>query len=578
MLVASLSAKFRMPDIERYTGIGCPRIHLRLYSTVMRVHGLDESQVITLFPLSLSGVAQHVSMRELEALRQRSDESVSSFNSRWCRKIVEIIDRPLEMDQIQIVLRSLQPKIARHVVGVSFTNFGSLVLALYDVEDGISKVCRETYNILSQAQSLAELRSFCFEDIEIVFTVGLVPKTTSVQTTIVVSLTFPHYNAQMLFVLISDVEKVRTPFVDDARIPDIQYVIRGGRVVVTVQSMGDVFISSELVLQTSHSDDDLYLTEFTFNEMQTLEMEDFYRDFMAMSFDRYGSTVVLDMMSMSYLPGMGLGRRQHGPNEFMAIPYHDVPFGLGFIPIEADYRYMARLHKERPQMPSDGIIGGLNTIQEAELQRLVHQLQLSNGASGTSTSALVASSSPDRMSLMTLYFPNEIDEHRIFVEIGDIIDGAVPHDEYIDEMIAMSMSQIEEIVQPELASPFDLFGVSTIEIVEEIQTTPALEFADDVTAIANLLDGPIGPVEGASDFVDPPLSFDVLSGFVSRSDDVHGSLFMDLSIFEFLHVSYDIVLSTPFSPTSQIFDIDDEIAQYDSDDDSSIVSDPDPID
>ena len=43
------------------------------------------------------------------------------------------------MDQIQIVLRSLQPKIARHVVGVSFTNFGSLVLALYDVEDGISK-------------------------------------------------------------------------------------------------------------------------------------------------------------------------------------------------------------------------------------------------------------------------------------------------------------------------------------------------------------------------------------------------------------------------------------------------------
>ena len=80
-----------------------------------------------------------VPMRELEALRQRLDESVSSFNSRWCGKIAEIIDRPLEMDQIQIVLRSLQPKIARHVVGVSFTNFGSLVLALYDVEDGISK-------------------------------------------------------------------------------------------------------------------------------------------------------------------------------------------------------------------------------------------------------------------------------------------------------------------------------------------------------------------------------------------------------------------------------------------------------
>ena len=53
------------------------------------------------------------------------------------------------------------------------------------------------------------------------------------------------------------------------------------------------------------------------------------------------------MRGMSYLPGMGLGRRQHGPSEFMTIPDHDVPFGLGFIPTGADYIYMARLRKER---------------------------------------------------------------------------------------------------------------------------------------------------------------------------------------------------------------------------------------
>ena len=34
--VATLPVNFRMPEIERYTGVGCPRIHLRLYSTVMR--------------------------------------------------------------------------------------------------------------------------------------------------------------------------------------------------------------------------------------------------------------------------------------------------------------------------------------------------------------------------------------------------------------------------------------------------------------------------------------------------------------------------------------------------------------
>ncbi|KAL6350423.1 hypothetical protein AAG906_004374 [Vitis piasezkii] len=152
MPMASLPSKFRMLDIERYTDIGCPRIHLRLYNTGMRAHGLDESQMISLFPLSLSGAAQH--WKELEALRQRSDKSVFSFISCWRWKIAEIIDR------------SLQPRIARHVVGVPFTDFGSLVLALYDVEDGISRyascfifchratmlcstVYRETYNILS---------------------------------------------------------------------------------------------------------------------------------------------------------------------------------------------------------------------------------------------------------------------------------------------------------------------------------------------------------------------------------------------------------------------------------------------
>ena len=107
------------------------------------------------------------------------------------------------------------------------------------------------------------------------------------------------------------------------------------------------------------------------------------------------------MMGMSYLPGMGLGRRQHGPSEFMAFPDHDVPFGLRFIPTEVDYQYMTRLRKKRvraqlthtpfdytvhpytlslidyfvrasePQTPLDGIIGGLSTTEEAELQRLV---------------------------------------------------------------------------------------------------------------------------------------------------------------------------------------------------------------
>ncbi|RVX10216.1 hypothetical protein CK203_016130 [Vitis vinifera] len=169
-LVASLSAKLRMPEIERYIGIGCPRIHLRLYSTVMRAHGLDEAHLIMLFPMSLSGVAQRwfasldasrrrtwddlaqeflrqfafnividVSRRELEALRQGPDESVTSFISRWREKIAQIVDRPSEKDQISMILRSLQPRFARHLMGFPHTDFGSVVRALYGIEEGIAR-------------------------------------------------------------------------------------------------------------------------------------------------------------------------------------------------------------------------------------------------------------------------------------------------------------------------------------------------------------------------------------------------------------------------------------------------------
>ena len=47
-----LPHKFRMLDMERYTGRGCPRTHLRIYSQLMRGMGLDEAQLIMLFPLS----------------------------------------------------------------------------------------------------------------------------------------------------------------------------------------------------------------------------------------------------------------------------------------------------------------------------------------------------------------------------------------------------------------------------------------------------------------------------------------------------------------------------------------------
>ena len=62
-----------------------------------------------------------------------------------------------------------------------------------------------------------------------------------------------------------------------------------------------------------------------------------------------------------------------------------------------------------------------------------------------------------------------------------------------------------------------MFGVSTTKVVEESQTILVPELLKDD---GSLFEGTVSPVKGASDLVDPPLSFDVLSRFVSRSNDV----------------------------------------------------------
>ena len=60
--------------------------------------------------------------------------------------------------------------------------------------------------------------------------------------------------------------------------------IHKGRI-ITIQSDRDVVTSSESVLQISHSEDDLHLTGFTFDEIQVVSLEDDSRDMVPMSFN-----------------------------------------------------------------------------------------------------------------------------------------------------------------------------------------------------------------------------------------------------------------------------------------------------
>ena len=44
------------------------------------------------------------------------------------------------------------------------------------------------------------------------------------------TLTFTSYSIQTPFILIPDVEEVQAPHVDDSQTMDVQYILRGGRV------------------------------------------------------------------------------------------------------------------------------------------------------------------------------------------------------------------------------------------------------------------------------------------------------------------------------------------------------------
>ena len=362
--------------------------------------------------------------------------------------------------------------------------------------------------------------------------------------------------------------------------------------VITISSTGGAHLTSEPVLEISHGGDDLLMTGFAFDEIQTVEPGDFVRYSVPMSFDQHSSTVVLDMMrSMSYMLGLGLGRRQHGRSEFITVLDHDPPFGLGFVPVEADFRCMAQLRQERvrsrlhhipfdyplcpyslrltdyfvrasePLSHPDGSIDEPTDIQHVELHQLFSQLQLRGGAPDTSTT-LIAPPSPEQFSVLTMCFPDEI------VDYGGI-DGVMSSDDYDEELLRMVISQ------PEPNSALSDFHVLALRDDEDASLAPDDDAITGDVIVDIASPDILGHVVGESDAVDPPLSFDVLSGFLSRSDDVLAFSSMDLSIFVYSPVSFidDIDACAPHSPTSQIHDIDDEPLRPDFDD--SYLSDSD---
>ena len=227
------------------------------------------------------------------------------------------------------------------------------------------------------------------------------------------------------------------------------------------------------MLQISHSENDLHLTGFVFDEVQVVSLEDENRDMVPMSFDRHSSTLVLSMMRvMSYMPGLGLGRRQQGPRESTITVDHDISYGLGYIPTADDARHMARLRRERVRARMSGIpfdyplrpytfqladyfikeskyvprTEGVDHVSKmAEIQGIQHALGhmcLSSETIDPPEAMIVAPPSPDRASVFSMCFPEEIPDYELPMDLGDGLNGVTFSDTYTDEMDMIGAGRI----------------------------------------------------------------------------------------------------------------------------------------
>ena len=96
---------------------------------------------------------------------------------------------------------------------------------------------------------------------------------------------------------------------------------------------------------------------------------------------------------------------------------------------------------------------------------------------------------------------------------------------------------------------FELFEVFTIEETEDVPLAPTLEVLTNVIFNEVINGDVVSLYVLKSDIVDPPLSFDVLPRFISRTNGVLTLSYMDLSILEYFCLSLVMTILPHVHPT-----------------------------
>ena len=188
--------------------------------------------------------------------------------------------------------------------------------------------------------------------------------------------------------------------------------------------------------------------------------------------------------------------------------------------------------------------------------------------------------------MFSVCFPKAVFDYDILMDIVIDADGVTLPDACTNEMDMIGVGRILDVVLHGPHSDLDLFGVSMID-TDDVTLYDACTDEMDMIGTGLILDAALQRprsvldmfrafmlkinyddsvivftpdvinVEGASDFVDPPLSFDIMFGFITRFDDVTGRNNNDMSVFEYSPVSLHFPLIVPPTPTTYIHDVDD---------------------
>ena len=246
--------------------------------------------------------------------------------------------------------------------------------------------------------------------------------------------------------------------------------------------------------------------------------------------------------------------------------------------------YFTRESEHAPH--TEGVDHVLKMDDIRGIQQALRQMCLSSKTTEPPEAMIVAPLSPDQASVFSMCFPKEVPDYDLPMDLGDGPDGVILSYTYMDAMDMIGTSRILDTAPCGPHYAFDMFGVSMIntdnvtlydactDAMDMIGTgrildasSPRPRSAFDVFRISMLeFDGhglvatvithDTVSVEGASDSVDPPLSFDTMFEFVTRFNDIFdGNNYM--SMFEYLLVSQHSPLIAPSVPIAHVCDVDD---------------------